>query len=579
MRRHECCQPIVHMYACDFERGTYTIDRPGLYVLQEDVAFDPQVPDGNSTSAHHNPFAAIRITCPHVVLDLNQKRLGQSLRYYARMRVFNIIQLNVSPFVNGQGPGAFNREQGLVGGALVASSSCVIRNGTLALSSHNCIHGNNNTDVHIHDVVCANFDVGGVQLNACRNVTIERVDVRPTQWCPFSSYSLMSGLHATSEVHLNEAWAFILERAAAIGAAVDDLDNAQRAMWEALRDKEGDIPCLRVIRSRIGRADGSAMYGVLINCEGHATGRLEDGAPAPASREHTCAVARAQSHPTAPSDAVQKRRSSVVSLFDVTVRDMHLDALEVPCVVDAEGVPVTHASGASVPYPCGDEFIEWHRHLGALVDSADLEPVAMCNVDVMRHVCKGVFGVRLHCVDCAHVRGLALVNLQNHSRRVCVPNDIKIIQPETRDAGMDRKFCGCDVYGAFVGFCKDVVIENVSMGRFRVHEPHGVIRAMEILASVNVQTNGVTFSSMRSMQSTMVHVQDDSQCVYMESMTYTTRQADKEYAKEKVRQLCRDLFGGVETTNVGMVEWILYNLMDDPCMIKSERPQTGETCL
>lgn len=580
MSCRECCQPTVHLYACDFDGGTYTIDRPGLYVLQEDVAFDPQGPDPGSTSAHRNPFSAIRITCPHVVLDLNQKRLGQSLRYYARMRVFNIIQLNISPFVNGQGPGTFNREQGLVGEALVASCSCVIRNGTLALSSHNCIHGNNNIDVHIHDVVCSNFDVGGVQLNACRNVTVERVDIRPTQWCPFSSYSLMSGLHATEEAHLGDAWAFILERAEAIGASTSDMDVAQRALWEALRDKEGDIPCLRVIRSRIGRADGSAMYGVLVNCEGHATGRLEDGEPTSEPPQHTCAVARAHASASASGDETRKTRSSVVSLFDVTIRDMHLDSLEVPCAVDSEGVPITHASGASVPYPCNEQFAEWYDHFGMLVDGiSDATPIVLCNMDVMRHVCKGLFGVRLHCVDCAHVSGLTLLNLQNHSRRVCVPRDVKIIQPETRDTNMDHKFCGCDLYGVFIGFCKDVVIESATMERFCVHEPHGVIRAMEVAASVNVQTNGIAFSNMRSVQSTMVHVQNDSQCVYLENMEYTTRKADKTYAREKVNQLCQDTFRGEGDANVAMVEWILYNLMNDPCMINSERSHTGETCL
>lgn len=582
---NHCCYKHreVRLWSSDFANGTYTIDSPGIYVLQEDVAFDPVSSHALSTNAHSNPFAAVRITSPNVVLDLNQKRLGQSLSYYSRMRVFNIIQLNISPFVNGQGPAVFNREQGLDGGRkkTAAASCCVIRNGTLALSSHNCIHGNNNADIHIHDLTCSHFDVGGIQLNACRNVTIERVHAHPSVWCPFSSYSLMSGLHTDTEPHLAEAWTFILESAK--NTTVLCLTEAQKRLWDDMRRMEDSIPCLRVIRSRIGRADGSAMYGILVNCEGHATGRLEDGEEVVAN-SRSCAVARALMRPADVKQRNGKARSSVVSIFDVVISSMHLDSLEIPCIVDDNGDAVTHMSGASVPYPCNDEFSEWYDHLGMVVETPTARrSAALCNMDVMRHVCKGVFGIRLHCVDCVHIHGVTITDLNNYSKRVCIPSDVEIIQPDSRDVGMKHKFCGCDLYGIFIGFCMDVVLENTRLTHFHVHEPHGIIRAIEIMSSMNVQTNSVIFSEMKGIQTTMLHVQDDNKCVYLEDMSYTTREEDKQFAKEKIRDLCHSLFRsnhiGERLINMAMMEWVLYNMMDDPCMIKSEKERVEETCL
>jgi hypothetical protein len=102
---------VIPMYNSDFLQGTYVIDKPGTYVLQEDVVFEPITPNHmplpNCTKYTQDNgywlgfFAAIAVTANDVVIDLNKFSIGMSKKFLAFQRFFTVIQLGSKPFLFG----------------------------------------------------------------------------------------------------------------------------------------------------------------------------------------------------------------------------------------------------------------------------------------------------------------------------------------------------------------------------------------------------------------------------------------------------------------------------------------------
>ena len=125
------------------------ITRPGIYVLQENIIFEPnkdndffptmeqitsgQYPSFTSGPYHLGFFAAITIESDNVLLDLNQKTIKQSALHNLQQRFYANIELASAPFIPTQGPGDF-------GSSVVTPTNVLIRNGNLGLSSHHGIH-------------------------------------------------------------------------------------------------------------------------------------------------------------------------------------------------------------------------------------------------------------------------------------------------------------------------------------------------------------------------------------------------------------------------------------------------------
>ena len=158
------------MYQSDFEDGTYRIDESGIYIFMEDIVFDFNSGILNEEGlwlphcdqyeyvgacAYRDPyfmgfFAGLTVECDNVVIDLNGKTLSQSVEFYYQQRWFSIIELASQPFMPAQGPGMF-------GAAPRVASNVEIKNGYLGLSSHHGIHGNQNTNINIHDIYISGY--------------------------------------------------------------------------------------------------------------------------------------------------------------------------------------------------------------------------------------------------------------------------------------------------------------------------------------------------------------------------------------------------------------------------------------
>ena len=67
-------------------------------------------------------------------------------------RFFALIELANTPFIPKTGPANF-------GDTISPANNVIIKNGTLSLSSHHSIHGNNNDKIYIHDIIFKDFEV------------------------------------------------------------------------------------------------------------------------------------------------------------------------------------------------------------------------------------------------------------------------------------------------------------------------------------------------------------------------------------------------------------------------------------
>ena len=179
----------------DFNNGTYRIKVPGIYVLNENITFSPNKNIYQSTNCmdfknvldNFHPkypdqieqypkppyqfgfFAAITVECDNVIIDLNNKILGQSVIHYFHQRFYSNIELNSSPFIGGQGPSNF--------GEIQFPKNIYIKNGILGRSSHHGIHGNGNHNILLENLIIKDYEVGGIALNGSENVIIRNIEI------------------------------------------------------------------------------------------------------------------------------------------------------------------------------------------------------------------------------------------------------------------------------------------------------------------------------------------------------------------------------------------------------------------
>ena len=162
----------VHLYQSDFDNGTILLTKPGKYVLQEDIIFDPNTePPTDDLAFVLGWFAAIAIYGVDITLDLNQHVIRQSTSFHLKQRFWSCIELGNRPFIGGQGPQNF-------GTPYIAPKWTHIKNGGFGLSSHHGIHGNGPKGLLIEDLEICNYEVAGISINGAENAIIRHVKVK-----------------------------------------------------------------------------------------------------------------------------------------------------------------------------------------------------------------------------------------------------------------------------------------------------------------------------------------------------------------------------------------------------------------
>lgn len=181
----------------DYARGTLKLTSNTFAVLMEDVTFHPNPEfdfkpsaaqlESGEYDAVKNQFGFVtmhEMVGENIVLHLNGHVIRQSDEHALQQRFFSLVQLGDAPFIAGTGPADH--------GTFHASRGCVVRGaehgendpnkwGTIALSSHHGIQGNNCTNILLERLRFRDFEVGAIALNRPRNVTIRDIVIGPNR--------------------------------------------------------------------------------------------------------------------------------------------------------------------------------------------------------------------------------------------------------------------------------------------------------------------------------------------------------------------------------------------------------------
>ena len=179
---------IITLKQSNFDSGTVRITKPGIYILKENITFNPneqndffptysqiqskQYPIGKDGPYHLGFFAAITIEASNVILDLNGYTIKQSKLHNLQQRFYSHIELANSPFIPKQGPGSF-----VSSNTFKSAKNILIRNGILGKSSHHGIHGNANNNIIINNLEITDFEVAGIALNGTNLGILNNINI------------------------------------------------------------------------------------------------------------------------------------------------------------------------------------------------------------------------------------------------------------------------------------------------------------------------------------------------------------------------------------------------------------------
>jgi len=303
---------IVYLYNADFLTGTYRIFESGTYIVMEDLVFNFNAPSqaevdsemfspnsvdvdelywypSTAQAAVDGPypglyryegpyslgfFAGISVETDYVVIDLNGYTLSQDETFYFQQRFFALIELASMPFIPGQGPSNW--------GPVITSASHVdIINGELGLTSHHGVHGNNNFYINIDNVNAGNFDVAGMQCNACNHVSITNCVIGPqNQNIPVlgryaHARAFVPRLKQLMTEHGDEFVTFDEREPVLVSSLVDRLIAQMDMIYhhfinDAQYDDDDDewIAAKTLFLNPTGWMDGGTSYGVVIGGAG-----------------------------------------------------------------------------------------------------------------------------------------------------------------------------------------------------------------------------------------------------------------------------------------------------------------------
>jgi hypothetical protein len=341
----------THLTNRAFQEGTFIMDTPGVYELEEDVVFDPQTPlsSGISSNDVHFPdptsekypqlggyylgfFAAIAVQADDVTIDCKGHTIAMSADFHKRQRFFAIIELGSTPFIAGAGPPQFANDL-LTAAPLKVPHNVSIQNCVFGLFSHHGIHGNSAQGVTLKNLKIRDFEVGGIHLNGVSKAHIENVQIGPSLKKTFHAAlsqaifldHMMNTLLPTQpelNIHRKEATVTLRGQAYSVDEIFSKLHTDLNEYYirgaGSLRPLFGDGE---------QPPDGSAIFGIVI----HKTG--------PAVHEFgACPLSKAEEEGLMVTD---------FTLRDVEINDLLVDTFQMTRILE---------NGTQVMGPAGDVF-------------------------------------------------------------------------------------------------------------------------------------------------------------------------------------------------------------------------------
>jgi len=376
-------------------------------------------------------FAGIAVECDDVIIELNGFTISQKFEFYLQQRFFSLIELANKLFISGQGPGNF-------GGVLYTASNVIVQNGILGLSSHHGIHGNYATNIVIQNLVIKNFEVGGISLNGFDNVVIQNVEIGPNY-----ENVPVTGIYSQGRVMLDRlrsvyennpdgtiqfgnrdgkytAYDVESELEAQMDMAFKYVENIED--YESLTDENDD----NYVRWKAVKADfvnprklpvGSTVYGIFLNANGASVFGV--GLAPGTSDAATLKNVQIHNLRNEPWETVRYRliRGPFNDLLDLgRVVSPNLDdrsaAQYVGSAYSDAQMAINQLSddwGVLGHALLTDEVLSWVQGEASLTSD---DPI-YCNSDVMLHVTKGIFGLRIDNVNSVNIDTVEISHLHN----------------------------------------------------------------------------------------------------------------------------------------------------------------------
>lgn len=593
----------------DFDHGTYQIKTGGLYVLCEDIEFnpDPQYLVTNSAYSGNKAyamgyFAAITIECDDVIIDMQGCTIRQSYEHYFNQRFFNIIELGNSPFIPAQGPALVNQPTG-TGYPYASANHCLIINGTIGLSSHGGIHGNNNVNVMLQKLSIVDFESCGVQLNGVCNtfidcVTITGITIAPVRSITFTMLQHLKALQkqvtdttgsATLDIALDSSTTQTITRDTVITnlKAIADAMNcifkeadtthnttstpptttvALRSIWEKLQtidtstcdDGVATVPT-EVTRfvslvsvdkksgAKYAPPDGSAMYGILIHESGVAIAELSDGCaqnggvccPMQKNTQQTCQGANDVTINNCTISNINLRAQETLGIFQTAfVRDLTSAVLDVTTIVPnsyLEQARVLINAAQTTPWTTAiQKFLIYTRteypYTTFITDSTDVQ--FRYNIDIMAHVSKGTFGLRIEDTTGLCVENVTVKESQNISEVLYPRVDfslpksavVKTHIASPLDQTSDYAYGGADARGVFIGNCRGYMLTQTVLNNICCLQ--GVCNGIDIAQSHNGHIHVLQTSKLSGLIMDAVHVHNNCDVLHLRDIHNDTKNVE-----------------------------------------------------
>jgi hypothetical protein len=502
----------VKLCNADFLFGTLRIRVPCKLVLLENIIFNPD--NGDQSNWFFEPpksinnvhyindsyklgfFTALAIESSNVIIDLNNFEIKQSYKHFLLQRFFSIIELASAPFIPNQGPANF-------GNTIKSATHVTIINGTLGLSSHHGIHGNNNTNITIDNICIKNFEICGIGLNNAKYVKINNVNIGPNvHFLPVISTfsSAIFTRHKISDIlkYLNPHKNAYIDLSEKLHILELSIVNTITSILENNNIDICKYPELKIYQNTTGFPDGTT-YGILINNKGVAVnGFLEK------------------------FDA--ENNSTNITIENVLIHDIIVSIKEIPAIINNNNKPLTGLFGdlfqISIAFgenifnkykqnPLSNILIALSRwsfneiegfdpdlvllkkdgHLGTFNISPYLVPLlydintsndillsitsnddlsnilsktkftVVGNSDSMFHVIKGLMGIRLDGVINSNIYNVKILNVYNYSSQGAPLTEDDFTGPSNGghpNQNITDGYSGTNLYAIVCSSCKNI---------------------------------------------------------------------------------------------------------------------------
>ena len=486
---------ITYLHQKDFDEGTYIIDKPGHYILKENIIFDPpqQVPITlmrTNPAYHLGFFAAIAIQSKGVVLDLNGCSIVQSLKHYLHQRFYSHIELGSAPFVPKTGPHDFTNN-------FVIADNVIIKNGILGLSSHHGIHGNNCEHIKMLDLEIKDFEVGAISINGGKNILVKDVVAGPSSKQVaflglFSTGKQIEGYVESLEVggHIcGETPPFITIRGNEMSAR-EVLENLRKIVKETedafLSENYDQIP--KLFRNEGNLPDGSALYGILFHSEKPAVGEFNTKYENNHLSSHITlknVVIKELLHKTREKVSLPKDGETKTEFIGGGQNDPRGSFFNILDYTDTDGGYISNPIGdaqllVSKYKEClyknklefrkirlyhtntkRDSIAESTLTWASKAKGEKLVSNYICNADQMFHAVKGTIPLRLSGVSYVNLKNVKIEKIENTSdfgSKLCGN-----YRDTTSFANSKPGFLGADLRGITIESCKQVNFKNVNV--------------------------------------------------------------------------------------------------------------------